>query len=308
MPQPHDPQTIRTAKEVELTGALELLLDDLPPADRVMHAAQLARTLPAEQWGGLFVAERWRKVCGVVWGQQLGGGAAMLWPPRQTTAARPETADQLVDRAVDWLRQVDVQVVQSLLPADAETDATLLQQHGFTLLPNLAYLASDAVSFPKCEPESALSFVPVAASDELRLADLVAQTYRDTLDFPELNGLRSAAEVLEEYRSAPQYDPALWFLVRHGSQEIGCLLLNDHADLNQLELVYVGLIPAARGKQWGQAMVRQAQWQATLRERKQILVAVSAANRPAIDMYGSTGFFAWQQRQTLVRFLREATP
>jgi ribosomal protein S18 acetylase RimI-like enzyme len=73
-----------------------------------------------------------------------------------------------------------------------------------------------------------------------------------------------------------------------------------------LEIVYLGVVPECRGRGIGYALTRQAQWIASLAERERVVLAVDAANRPAISAYETAGFIAWDRRTVLIRDFRRA--
>jgi RimJ/RimL family protein N-acetyltransferase len=85
--------------------------------------------------------------------------------------------------------------------------------------------------------------------------------------------------------------------MRHNDQAVGCLLLTDHPEYGNVELVYMGLTPSARGRGWGMDIARFAQWQTRQLGRARLVVAVDAANKPAIKMYSAVGFQAWDRRR-----------
>ncbi len=122
------------------------------------------------------------------------------------------------------------------------------------------------------------------------------RTYEGTLDCPRLNGVRSTEDVLATYRRSGEFDPARWFLVRLEEQDVGCLLLADHPRNEQWELIYVGLVPSARGRGLGRQLVRHAQWLVRQAGRRRLVLSVDAANGPAIGLYASEGFVAWDRR------------
>ena len=83
-------------------------------------------------------------------------------------------------------------------------------------------------------------------------------------------------------------------------------MLADHPRHDTMELLYLGLIPAARGRGWGKHLARRAQWLARLAGRRRLVLAVDAANPPAAKTYMSVGFQAWQRRRLYVKELRFA--
>jgi ribosomal protein S18 acetylase RimI-like enzyme len=136
-----------------------------------------------------------------------------------------------------------------------------------------------------------------------RLARIVARTYQDSLDCPQASGMRRIGDILAGYASTSASGTAHWFLLVYDQQDVGCLLLADHAPDEQWELVYVGLVPEMRGRGWGVEVTRQAQWLAKLAGRKRLVLAVDAQNAPAIAAYSQCGFTAWDRRSVFVRNL-----
>ena len=253
-----------------LEPALRLALSQLPAAERrrivaatlaaaaspaMAHAAAWERPAPE-----VFAALEGQRLTGAVWTEPQLGRATTLSPPQLVDGEPDDTAVALLQAVVDRLAPQGVALAQALLEVAAGVDFERFLAAGFTHACDLLYLVSQAKSFPSEPAGDDLEFVAASSFDDPRLAAVVAQTYAGTLDCPQLNDVRSTAEVLISYRTAGDFDPQRWLLVRHGGQEIGCLLLADHASSNQWELVYMGLIPAARGHSRGHAIVRHAQW------------------------------------------------
>ncbi len=158
------------------------------------------------------------------------------------------------------------------------------------------YLVSLQGAFPTAPPATRLSFEQTSTRSDAELARLVEGTYEQTLDCPALNGVQDCADALASYRGASSFDPALWFVVRHDQRDVGCLLLADFADSDQRLLVYMGLLPEARGKGLGIEVVRYSQWLCAQSGRGRLILAVDAANKPAIDIYAAAGFVIWDRR------------
>ncbi len=129
-------------------------------------------------------------------------------------------------------------------------------------------------------------------------------TYQQTRDCPQLNGVRDVEDVLAGYRAAGVFDAGRWLIVRHAGTDVGCLLLTDFPEHDNWELTYMGVAPSARGNGWGIEMVRYAQWRARLAGRSRLVLAVDAANDPAIRMYVAAGFQAWERRTVCVKVFR----
>ncbi|MEM9827314.1 MAG: GNAT family N-acetyltransferase [Planctomycetota bacterium] len=130
----------------------------------------------------------------------------------------------------------------------------------------------------------------------IELAALVEHTYVDSLDCPELSGVRSAASTLAGYIDAPSFRRDGWFWVRHrGSQRpIGMLVLACHGPA--AEIVYVGLLPEFRGRGIGRGLLGESEAVAAGWGCERMLVALDRRNFPAAALYEGHEF-----RQILVQ-------
>jgi ribosomal protein S18 acetylase RimI-like enzyme len=146
---------------------------------------------------------------------------------------------------------------------------------------------------------------PYAPAKHARLAQLVEATYRETLDCPSMNGVRSIEDVLAGYKASGRFAPQHWLLATHQGQDVGCLLLTDYPDQENFELVYMGIVPESRGRGWGVELARYAQWRAGQAGRQRLVLAVDALNRPALQAYQAVGFSPWDQRSVYLKILRD---
>jgi mycothiol synthase len=90
-------------------------------------------------------------------------------------------------------------------------------------------------------------------------------------------------------------------MARHDGADLGCLLLADHPDQRIWELVYMGIVPEARGRGLGLALARQAQWRARQAGAERLVLAVDAANEPALRGYAAAGFITWDRRSVFLK-------
>jgi mycothiol synthase len=282
-------------------AALDLVLRDLPDDVRlqVREGAMLAARHELTALGELWRAtDAGGATVGAVWAQVRPGGTAVVWPPQWRVSPPPEAPDPLLTALLRSLAEQGTTLAQSLLWGPEAPEAAVLVSCGFRHLADLCYMlapvATESVKLASsAEP---VEFAAVDAASWPRLREVVEQTYDGTLDCPALDGLRSAADVLDEYRTIGAGGAELWRMVRHDGADVGCLLLAEHAAQDQLELVYMGLVPAARGRNWGAAIVRQALRMAAERKRARVVLAVDAANGPALKMYGGAGFIEFDRR------------
>lgn len=289
-----------------LAAALELLFAGLAAADRPGHIAKVLSAAAAGDvsLAGLFEALQQGRLTGAIWAELQPGRIASIWPPQLVAGDSRETdecAESLLAAALHYAEAGGARMAQTLLPTDAGASADRLRAAGFRHFADLLYLVSLGDRFPSVPCEGNLEFEPVPHPLDARLAGVVEQTYQGSLDCPALNGVRDIEDVLAGYRAAGTPDRAPWFIVRHGQLDVGCLLLADDPESAQWQLVYMGLIPSARGRGWGLEIIRQAQWLAGRTGRARLVLAVDAANAPAIEVYAAAGFTAWDRRSAFVR-------
>ena len=242
-------------------------------------------------------------LAGAALAQQLPGRTAAVYGPQVIDSAAAALAMQLLMAVEEAIRRAGTRLAQSLLGIDQFREQRRLVDSGYVNAATLLYMVCDMAAFPAAPPEISLVLEPVTAELEARLNCVIESSYQDTLDCPLLNGLRTTDDVLEGYRAVGVYRPELWLLAQRGDEDVGCLLLADHPQLDNLELVYVGLTPALRGQGLGLVLTRQAQWLARQLGRRRMVLAVDAANAPAIALYEQAGFLGFDQRLVLIKRL-----
>ena len=288
--------------------ALHLALRTWPDADQSALLRAVADTGPAATSSLVLIeARRGSLLAGAVLAQCVPGKAAVVWPPQLVEPQPLVTTSMLLDELCLELVKRDVTLAQSLLHPESLLDAEHLQAGGFSLLADLLYLQSSAEAFPTAQPDHSFELQHLPPGSEPRLVQTIDRTYVGTMDCPRLDGSRCTADVVEGYRAIGSHRPEFWMLARHGSNDIGCLLLADHPDQNHYELVYMGLTPEARGQGFGEPLVRVAQWLTHKAGRDRLVLAVDAANRPALRLYDATGFVAFDQRSVYWKLLRSGS-
>jgi ribosomal protein S18 acetylase RimI-like enzyme len=302
---PSEPLTIAPASGDRVRDALVLVFSDLDARDRADRVdALLAEIRPgAPTLSGLFEARRQGKLVGAVLAQAQAGRTALVWPPRLVAGEPSATADKLLESVAEHLRQETVALAHAMLPSPGAADDETLRAAGYRPLAELLYLVSRHETFPPAEPQSGLDFEPYCEQNHQRLARVVEATYCDTLDCPGLDEARSIDDVLAGYRATGDFSPDRWLIARHAGRDVGCLLLADHPDHDNFELVYMGITARNRGHGWGTDLARRAQWLARASGRSRLVLAVDAANSPALRAYDSLGFEAWERRHVYSRRL-----
>lgn len=279
--------------------ALALIFAHLAPKDREEQIESILFTplSGGNCTAGLLGAYRDNELAGAIFAHLQPGKTAQVWLPRLVPGEPAATALQLLLAGNSWLEHNEVELAQMLFEQIAETEEQLLFRGGYHYLTDLLYLACIAEEFPNKLPPTTLEFLAYEERHRESLKSLIGATYQNSLDCPQLNDLRNMDAVLEGYRSSGVFRPELWSLARFDLRDAGCLLLADHPEYDNVELVYMGVAPWARGRGWGLEIVRFAQWQARCLGRARLVSAVDAENRPAIQMYSTLGFQAWDRRR-----------
>jgi len=153
---------------------------------------------------------------------------------------------------------------------------------GLSTLPTLA-LSPSALAF------GGLEFVSHQQVSAVRWHELIESTYIETLDVPEMNGLRKTKSTLEGYASTTLGVPDAWWVVRCKGEDVGCLLLTRTAN-ECCELTYCGLTPLWRGKGLSKAIMNYVREWAIENRIQGITLAVDLRNTPAIRLYQACGF------------------
>jgi mycothiol synthase len=284
------------------TEALQLLYGYLPePQRRQQVSAMRAADAALKQPAGMFAAYRDGQMAGVVQARVQPGCCAEFALPQLTPGEAASTTHLLMQAAEDWMRQQNVRMAQIMLADPPPSQIALLSAWGFAYVGDLLYLMCGADKFPGEPPASSLEFEAYSSANHGRLARVVTQTYEQTRDCPGLNGVRQVDDVLASYQATGIFDPQRWLIARYQQEDIGCLLLADFPQHDNYELVYMGVAPAHRGRRWGVEIVRYAQWRTRQAGRSWLVLAVDAANQPAIDMYAAAGFQTWECRQAYVK-------
>ena len=143
-------------------------------------------------------------------------------------------------------------------PDTAEQVRPALLAAGFSHLAELLYMHRSAYDPVPIQPIDQTTWLTLADTGEAAFADLIRRTYIDSLDCPGLTGMRTMQDVLDSHRGAGEFDPRGWYLLQHRGQPAGVLITVRTPLRTSLEVVYVGLVPAARGKGLGRLCMHRA--------------------------------------------------
>lgn len=249
---------------------------------------------------GLWVGRRRGRIVAAMLSQVLAGRAAALWPPEVgVTFGRAALSVALVRSAVDDLRRRGVGLVQALVDASSPRRASEdFIQGGLPRVTELTYMTRDT-SLPLPARPGVPQFLWRSFSEatERTFREVLDATYVDSLDMPELEGVRTLDDILASHRAGGRFDPSRW-LVGHLPDDpaaAGVILLGAGMESGTWEVSYLGLTPVARGLGLGRAALDHAL--AIARPHASRLeLAVDARNLPAEHLYRRCGFDPFDRR------------
>ena len=301
---------IRRCDFVKDREALALVAGGWHEAERLERLKAIWELVRAGKGADFLLWGMWEgeRLLGAIAGQELQGRCALVWPPQVCAADEAEGSTfgtALLKNLCGALRAQGVHLAQALLSPEQGREAELLAGAGFALAARLLYMTATADCFPANAPQLPFAVEDFQAVESGRLAGLIEETYAGTKDCPHLDGKREVRDVVAGYMEVGEFRAELWKIVRFEGRDVGCLLMNLHPQAKQAEIVYVAVTPEFRGRSFGIALTRYAQWLAKEQGCEQVILAVDAANEPAIRVYAAAGFRPWTEREVWVQSLRE---
>gem|GEM_PF-657364 len=316
---------ITNPDEAELESTLQFAFQHLSPSDLALQVGTMMRQYHSGQMNlqGVFQAKHENTLVGAMYAQSRPDSSVMFWIPAM---AKGFSLEPMLEPLEQFCRSQNAFAAIALADREQSFDERTFCSAGqFRFLSDMIHLVADippneallneappneAPSNKAAEKPSRLQFVPLsdyAGDISDRLTRLVKETYRHTLDFPDLMQTAPVEQVLQGYKTNALYRPELWFFLQKEGTDVGVLLLTD-ASLEQFELTYMGLIESARRQGSSREIVRFAKEITSEWNRPLLLTSVDANNIPACQTYLSQGFKAWDRKKVYVRFFTEGTP
>ena len=227
----------------------------------------------------------------------------LLGPPGDS---RADVAGTLADAVCEHFAGRGVQLAQVLLePADTGARDLYLSR-SFHQMAELQYLQAELRRpLPAPTLPEGFDWTNYSTIDHATFARTIVQTYRESFDCPALNGLRDIEDVITGHKaSGVEFDRTLWFLLRERGEPVAVLLLARTAGHETSELVYLGLVPAARRRGLADLLMRQALHAVSSRGPGVLALAVDAQNSPALKLYHRHGLRHVGAKLALMRQLR----
>jgi mycothiol synthase len=285
--------TIRVAQPPEWRQALALALAHVPDADRETRVANAIILLNTGELDpdGVLVAVADHRLVGAQVSVRLRGASGLVWAPSVTEAPDGAAiADALLQAALAWLRGKGARFVQALLDPDAGATSEPLVGAGFHHVTDLFYLRRGLDEITPLAPSAGLHIDTYSDANAALFEATLLRTYEGSRDCPELDGLRSGAEILDGHRAQGVWRPETWWLAFQDGQPAGVCLLTELEDGAGWDLSYLGVVPQFRGRGLGQTLTLHALHAARALGASEIMVAVDARNTPALALYHAAGF------------------
>ena len=277
------PQNIRREAILQLKAAR----DEWGRNELVVAINRMLEQVDAD-WSGLLITpDQEGNPTGAIWVEVLTSKEANLWLPHSECSYTPE----LLSAAIGWARQLGLRVVKTVLEGNDLQTAALLKENGFPKAASLHYMSVSTQTVLKAPVADA--FVSFIHTEELapeRLEIVFSQVEKHSLDCPEFHGMFTAQEALQGFYRQDVHAPAHWYLVRCEGADAGVLLLAPHTESTNWELMYMGLVPAWRGRGLGSQVVKEALHRAREAGMEEVILAVDERNTPARQLYEQFGF------------------
>lgn len=233
-----------------------------------------------------------------------GRTSSVFVPNHIATPAQADTVVAMLAEAVARAQGRRVRLMQGLVAPEAVGERELFARGGFQRLTDLLYLERDAMApLPRGAPGLPFDWEEYSAGIHKEFAHVVEGTYRGSLDCAGLTGVRDIEDTLASHRAAGEFDPRFWLLARKGGVPVGVLLMARIPERGAMEVVYMGLLPEARGSGLGVTLLRRAVELARSQGAGLVTLTVDIENAPARRLYAAFAFHEWSRREVWIRVL-----
>jgi ribosomal protein S18 acetylase RimI-like enzyme len=305
VPPAQAPVGYRLATPGEINDGLALILGagGVPaPARQVQEFLEFCRQRGVDP-RGLWVVAIDGKLVWAMLPMVSPGRTALLFTPSSRPLDIPIIP--LIDLACDHLSRQKLHLAQVLLdPADT-TGRELYAANGFQEMAELLYLSLPITrSFAAPTLAAGWSWTIYSRHTHGLFAQVILESYRQSLDCPLLNGLRDIDDIIAGHKAAGEFDPGFWFVLSGPQGPVGVLLLCRVPRSDTAELVYLGLVPPARRQGISDRLMQQALWAARQMNLARLTLAVDAQNGPALSLYYRHGMQRFGGKSAMMRDLR----
>jgi len=298
---------IRVAQGAEAARAAEAFLRMPPTAGESPGAAGLVQANPEKQ----VLALRGGRIVGsCVWVPGAGRCATVVAP--RLAEWDEAVASRLIGLAASAAAEHGARFIQAVAEPEGRSPlACAIARAGMERLAVLAYLRRKVTEADaRTAGPKGIVWKRWTAWRRRKFARTIARTYEGSLDCPAMAGLRTAQDALETHRAASVFRAWAWHLAiesgaGHGTsrtrarEAVGVVLASEVEGRG--DLVYLGVVPEARGRGIGRTLLGQAIRDTAQMGLPALAVAVDTQNGPAVRLYAGAGFK--EVRRRLVWFV-----
>ncbi len=299
---------IRSARPQELDPVVRMMLASHSYALQETQVQDFVRTALAnrDSAGELLVAEVAGRIVSAVMPVISPGRTMLVFIPNILAAeVQVQATKQLVVETCSRAGAGGVHLAQVLLDPDHSTGVAVMSSAGFVRIADLLYLQANTARSAQGGILPAGYRVNLYSPQTHQLfARTILSSYQQSLDCPAISGLRHIDDVIAGHRATGEFDPSLWFAVCMDDDPAGVLILSRGHHGQMLELVYLGLVPAHRGRGLGDWLMRKALESAAALGCDSLSLAVDAANKPALNLYWRHGLRTVGRKVAMIRDLR----
>jgi mycothiol synthase len=300
------PALIRPARPDEIPTAVTLILigSGAPVEDH--HLEEFLAQAPTRgiDLSRLWIAEQAGRITTAALPVQSPGRTMLIFAPRVSSRSQEAVMSRLIDAACRDGSQRDIHLAQVLFEPTDESLQRIYTAAGFIRMAELLYLHSTPRSgTPQPTLPTHQRLLCYGTETHTLFARTILATYQDSLDCPALNGLRDIEDIIDGHKASGQFDPSMWFLLLENDTPQGVLLLACTA-AQAVELVYLGLTPAGRGRHIGEFLMKHSMAVTARTHTPRLTLAVDSRNTPALKLYYRSGLSRVDAKLAYMRDLR----
>ena len=299
---------LRPAQRREIHNALQLVLSQggqLAGEEQVVDFLRFAVYRSIDMNSMWVAAENGRIVWAILPVVSPGRTMLLFSPSHVPKNARTMIVCPLVERVIEHYQGRAIDLAQVLIDPAEKAAVAVYEDCQFERMAELVYLDREVHRAHDTPVPKGYSWDVYSSATHDEFARTISATYELSLDCPMLNGRRQIEDVIAGHKAAGEFDPKLWFVLRDNYRTVGVLLLNRSSRTDSLELVYLGLIPPARGRGLGDLMMTHALATADAIGARRLSLAVDSKNEPALRLYRRHGLSQICSRLALIRDLRQ---
>jgi ribosomal protein S18 acetylase RimI-like enzyme len=215
------------------------------------------------------------------------GKTAIVYTPpgRLAGDALEATRDVLLGLSeAAWARGLSM--LQALITPDDQERARVHLNAGYRFLAELIYMDRPAgLAPPNLISTTDLRLHTYTPERRELFLDALNRSYVNSRDCPGLTGLRDTQDVLVGHQATGLFNPEHWFVATVGSEPVGVLLSARVVNRSAMEVVYMGVSEAWRGKGVANRLMNRAVELARAERVSAVTLAVDGTNEPARAFY-----------------------